>query len=563
MVAQRAHNCRLHLYIIYILLALVVGLPGSAAVIICGAQQFTSFTLYQDPLVLASGRFVPAHVSLLPGCTLDLDDMTARLTRKPAILDAAPMAVIVWEEAVSAGCYSYAQVAKLLNQDDISSVRGVVFGSTVNTDQLPFGSPIVEPLSELSSVSTTGLRHLTLTAASTARTLSAMSRAGATSSNPQNITFQLTAETNPWLALTKTPEYLAQKYAFMCVSILLILYTFWEIGLTLCTMDAWNRRILMYILAIAYLIVFTLLQPYATGDRASQMVVLVSWIFGYISFSLFVVAWGTMVETIHNQVTVLRHHSKVHYSATAVVSLSILLKLLAFAAQSYQLEVVVNMVLAFEIPAIFGVQTLLLTILIWSFLSRTFGIAISKHTKAAVHNLAVLCVIALLGCLCIVALSITLATPARYTLHGYMAVVVLYELAIFAALWVRDHARRTRHLYSQYEFYVDSKVEFIQHDALNSLHMPRTNSHVGLLENVELHVLPVDNSASREFTATRYSLTPPATNSIPALLSGPMGTIRQYSQFSGPTLFYLGVLIMARVGSILRTASPSLSAEMT
>ncbi|KAJ2390088.1 hypothetical protein GGI05_003313, partial [Coemansia sp. RSA 2603] len=113
---------------------------------------------------------------------------------------------------------------------------------------------------------------------------------------------RLVAEQSPWESLANSPAFSAQKYIFMCLSISLILYVIWNIGLMLCTTTIWNRRMLMYISAIGYLVVFTLLHPYTTSNRAAQMAIFASWIVGYISFTLFVVSWGNTVQSIHSHV---------------------------------------------------------------------------------------------------------------------------------------------------------------------------------------------------------------------------------------------------------------------
>ncbi|KAJ1871266.1 hypothetical protein LPJ55_004005, partial [Coemansia sp. RSA 990] len=165
---------------------------------------------------------------------------------------------------------------------------------------------------------------------------------------------------------------------------MLILYTFWEIGLMLCAFTIWNRRMLMYLSAIGYLIVFTLLQPYSMNSRAAEMIIYASWIAGYLSLTLFIVAWGAMVQNIYvyGKLIVLKYHRAIHSTAAIIVSLSILVKLWAFAAESYQFFIIANYVVAYEVPAVFGSQTALLGLLIWAFLHRTFNIAISEHTKS-------------------------------------------------------------------------------------------------------------------------------------------------------------------------------------
>ncbi|KAJ2885923.1 hypothetical protein H4R27_001058 [Coemansia aciculifera] len=233
---------------------------------------------------------------------------------------------------------------------------------------------------------------------------------------------------SPWNALFDSAGFAAQKYIFLLVSGGLVLYTLWETVLVLCTPTAWNRRILMYIAAIGYLLVFTVLQPYDISNRALLMAAYASWIVGYVIFTLFLVAWGSIVEKLHSEESILRHHSIVHYSAAIVVSLSILIKLWAFAAESYQFLMIANSVIAYEVPTIFGLQTVFLGYLVWSFLRRTTIIAISRHTKKALRNVTVLCVVAIIGCTCIVVMSVVMASPAQFTVAGYVAVIVLYKL---------------------------------------------------------------------------------------------------------------------------------------
>ncbi|KAJ2909306.1 hypothetical protein GGI21_002016, partial [Coemansia aciculifera] len=239
---------------------------------------------------------------------------------------------------------------------------------------------------------------------------------------------------SPWSALHRSAGFAAQKYTFLSISGGLVLYTLWETALALWTPTAWNQRMLMYIAAIAYLVVFTVLQPYNTNNRALEMAAYASWIVGYIIFTIFIVAWGAIVEKLHGDDSILRHQSVLNYGAAIAVSLSILIKLWAFAAESYQFLMIADLVTAYEIPAIFGLQTALLIYLVWSFLRRTTIIAISRHTKKALRNVAVLCTVAISGCICLLVMGVVIASPARYTVAGYLAVIMLYKLGQFLVL---------------------------------------------------------------------------------------------------------------------------------
>ncbi|KAJ1987098.1 hypothetical protein GGI25_003341 [Coemansia spiralis] len=443
-----------------------MALPATDAELIWNRQHFASFSFYQDDAHSAtSGVFVPKHLQLVQNCAFDATNATSSQILDEST-DASPefIAVVAWDEAVAAGCYSYAQVAQNLHQVGVNGklgISGIIFGSSISNKNVPFGSPIVEPYGESKFIDIS--MHLTLTSAATAQLL--LNDIARSNSSSNNILY-LVQDTGPWNRLASAPGFKAQKYIFLCVSVALLLYTFWEIGLMLCTFTVWNQRMLMYLSAIGYLVVFAMLQPFNMNSRVSQMAVYVSWIIGYLSFTVFIVAWSSMVKKIHVGAIFLLHHQIVHYGAAALVSLTILLKLWAFAAESYPLSGIADAIVLYEMPAVFSIQTALLCFLIVSFLHRTFGIAISKHTKSVLRNVAVLCVTALLGCICIVALSITITTSARYFVQGYLTIVVLYSLgqcllfvAIFGALWVRGHAKRTRPLFNQHEFYVDLDLQ--------------------------------------------------------------------------------------------------------
>ncbi|KAJ1928232.1 hypothetical protein EC988_010184, partial [Linderina pennispora] len=207
----------------------------------------------------------------------------------------------------------------------------------------------------------------------------------------QSPTVRVTAVSGPWNTLEKSRGYAAQRYLFFTISLLLILYIFLEIGLMLCTQTVWNKRMLMYVAAITYLLIFTLLRPYVMNNKAAQMTVFVSWIIGYMSFTIFIVAWGSLVGKIHRYRRLLTLHNTVHYTAAGMFGVSMLFKTWAYAAESHGLVQIVNTVLTFEMPVVFGVQTVLLAMLITAFLTRTFRIAISRYTKAVLRNVAIMC----------------------------------------------------------------------------------------------------------------------------------------------------------------------------
>ncbi|KAJ2007887.1 hypothetical protein GGI04_001346 [Coemansia thaxteri] len=441
---------------------LVAAVSTSSANITWDGKTVPAYTLNEHSADSYYDTLVPVRVPLVPGCALNTNSLLSCPARvangsSPAVSWAA---VVVWQEAVAAGCFSFAQVYQLLADTGCTSsgaIKGIVFGSSVDSPTRMFGSPLVEPYGDLHAHNPAV--HVVLVAASTAKSIASFSLVDL---GARNATIELAGERSLWSLLTETTGFAAQKYVFLILSAALTLYTLWEVVLTLRTHTAWSMRIVMYMSAIAYLIVFTVLQARHVSNRALQMAAYASWIVGYVIFTLFVVAWSAIVEKLHSKKTLLRHHCVVHYSSAAIVSLSVLLKLWAFAAESYQFLVVVDLVIAYEIPAIFGLQTLLLGYLAWSFLHHSSRIAISKHTKSSLRNVIVLCMVAILGCACMVAMGVTVASPARYTLSGYMAVTVLYKLgqclmlvAIFGVHWVREHARRTRPKVNEHEFYVD------------------------------------------------------------------------------------------------------------
>ncbi|KAI8322940.1 hypothetical protein GQ54DRAFT_127995 [Martensiomyces pterosporus] len=459
----REHHCALY-RLASILAMLAFGTRSARAeIIIAGGQhRFKSYMLLQQGGSAQPGNvqaeYMAVRLEFQQNCQPDMNALSRNVTHAD-LSGAAPLVALVvpWNDAASAGCFTYAQIAQSLVGSQAAKelrVRGVIFGSSIDGDQNEIGSPLAEPYGDFKSVDADELDHFLLVQKSTAHLLCSAPTA--------NMTVQIVDDPGPWNRLLDTAGFKAQKYSFMAISIGFILYTFWEIGLMLCTQTVWNKRMLMYVSAIGYLIVFTLLQPYSVNNRASQIVIYVSWILGYISFTLFIVAWGTMVEKIHHQMRSLRLHRFVHYGSAGLVSLTMLLQVWGFAAESHPLATTAGMVVLYEMPVVFGVQTALLGFLVWAFLRRTFEIAISLYTKSVLRNVSILCVVALVGCLCIVAFSITLTTPARCSTQGYMAVVVLYQLgqcllffAIFAAFWVRDHAKRTRPLFHQHEFYAE------------------------------------------------------------------------------------------------------------
>ncbi|KAJ2764363.1 hypothetical protein IWQ56_004513 [Coemansia nantahalensis] len=299
-----------------------------------------------------------------------------------------------------------------------------------------------------------------MTAAPDARALAA---------TPPGALLYLRSEPGPWNSLVYSAGFKVHRYLFVAVPVLLIIYSLWEIGLMLCTLTVWNWRMLIYISVIAYLVLFTLLQPYSMNSRAATMAIHVSWIAGYLCLSLFIVAWSAMVRKIHGDGIALRYHQIAHYCIAAVVALTLLVKLWAFAAQSYRLYTITTDVATYGIPAMLGTQTALLGMVVWSFLRCAFTIAISNHMRSVLKNMAALCVISLSGCLCMVVQGLLLATPASFRTGGYHAVSVLYHLgqcllciAILGVLWVKDHAKRTRPLLGQLEFRADG-VTCTQH----------------------------------------------------------------------------------------------------
>ncbi|KAJ2714790.1 hypothetical protein H4R19_001542, partial [Coemansia spiralis] len=135
----------------------------------------------------------------------------------------------------------------------------------------------------------------------------------------------------------------------------------------------------------------------------------------------------------------------------------------AYAAQSYRLYAIAADIAMYGVPALLGIQTVLLGMVVWSFLRCAFTITTSDHMRSVLMNMAALCIVSLSGCLCMVALGLLLATPACYGTSCYQAVSVLYRLgqcllfvAVFGVLWVKDNAKRTRPLFGQLELHVES-----------------------------------------------------------------------------------------------------------
>ncbi|ORX66023.1 hypothetical protein DL89DRAFT_286580 [Linderina pennispora] len=401
-----AHGRRL-LAFTYCILLMLAGLAHGTITV--GAQSFDSFRFFQaDKNTELDGTFAPVRLNMQHGCTVKM----ANTTR----VDTEVVVLAAWQEAMVAGCFSYAQIISAFAQVPLPQgtvVRGMVFSSSIADDTLPMGSPMVEPYGFYKSVETSACLILTRPA-----TLELMS---------QSPTVRVTAVSGPWNTLEKSRGYAAQRYLFFTISILLILYIFLEIGLMLCTQTVWNKRMLMYVAAITYLLIFTLLRPYVMNNKAAQMTVFVSWIVGYMSFTIFIVAWGSLVGKIH------RYRRTSDAAQHRMFGVSMLFKTWAYAAESHGLVQIVNTVLTFEMPVVFGVQTVLLAMLITAFLTRTFRIAISRYTKAVLRNVAIMC-------------------SARFL---YSLGQCLLFFAIFAALWIRDHAKRTRPMFHEHEFYVD------------------------------------------------------------------------------------------------------------
>ncbi|KAJ2026933.1 hypothetical protein IWW57_002840 [Coemansia sp. S610] len=463
-------------HVAYLILLALFTLPAqSAADIVWKDQTLTGHSLNAQTSGLPSENLVPVRAPLVQGCTLDLSSLSLRSSPREGSLPSLAV-VVVWQEAVAAGCFSYGQIYRLFvgaGGPGKLEIRGLVFGSAGDGQHRFFGSPLVEPYGDL-AVHNSAI-HVMLVADLTAKLLL----------NPypldnisRRATLSMLVDHSPWSVLFDSAGFAAQKYIFLLASASLVLYILWETVLVLCTLTAWNRRVLMYIAALGYLLVFTMLQPYDSNNRTLQMAVYASWIVGYVVFTLFLNAWGSIVEKLHSEPSLLRHHSIAHLGAAIVVSLSILLKLWAFAAESYQFMMIASGVIAYEVPAIIGLQTTFLAYLVWSFLRQTTIIAISRHTKKALHSVAVLCVVAIVGCTCIVTMGIVMASPARFTVTGYVAAIVLYKLgqclilaSIFAVLWVREHARRTRPPISEHEFYVEVESSCIcPSRAAGSLH---------------------------------------------------------------------------------------------
>ncbi|KAJ2682316.1 hypothetical protein H4R19_007156, partial [Coemansia spiralis] len=301
------------------LLLMTAGLLPAAAEIRWGSQAIAGFCAFQCPPGAADGYFAPIHALLEDNCTVNIDSI-AQLPRSSP--DA--VAIVVWDEAVAAGCFSFAQVAQRLvaaAPPANASIRAAVFGSAVASNSVHFGSPIAEPYDDLLAAADTLL--VMLTPASDAR---ALARA------PPDALLYLRSEPGPWNTLVDSAGFRAHKYLFLAISVLLILYTFWEIGLMLCALTVWSWRMLMFLSAITYLVLFTLLQPYAMNSRAATMAIHISWIVGYVSLSLFIVAWSTMVRKIHSRTVALRYHQIAHYGIAATVALALLVKLWAYAA---------------------------------------------------------------------------------------------------------------------------------------------------------------------------------------------------------------------------------------
>ncbi|KAJ2745317.1 hypothetical protein GGI20_002249 [Coemansia sp. BCRC 34301] len=321
--------------------------------------MLTGYTLNAQTLDILRENLVPVRAPLVQGCVLDVNSLVAHSSTRASRADLA--VIVVWQEAVNVGCFSFAQIYKLLvSAGGLGSgpIRGVVFGSAVDSLHHPLGSPLVEPYGDLEVHSSE--THVMLVADYVAKLIVDHLPPGP---GIFNSTLTMIGKRSPWSALFDSAGFAAQKYIFLSMSGGLVLYTLWETALSLCTPTAWNQRILMYIAAIVYLVVFTVLQPYSINNRALQMAAYASWIVGYIIFTLFTIAWGSIVEKLHSEDTMLQHQSALNYIAAIVVSLSVLIKLWAFAAESYQFLAIANLVISYEVPAIFSLQTALLAYL--------------------------------------------------------------------------------------------------------------------------------------------------------------------------------------------------------
>ncbi|KAJ1906909.1 hypothetical protein LPJ81_001079, partial [Coemansia sp. IMI 209127] len=104
------------------------------------------------------------------------------------------VAVVSWDDAIAAGCYSFAQLTQNLHEAGMDSelgIRGIVFGSSIENDDVLFGSPIIEPYGDIKHVYA-GL-YMALTSASTARLL----LSDIAQSTANNISLQIVQEPGP------------------------------------------------------------------------------------------------------------------------------------------------------------------------------------------------------------------------------------------------------------------------------------------------------------------------------------------------------------------------------
>ncbi|KAJ2698235.1 hypothetical protein FB645_005688, partial [Coemansia sp. IMI 203386] len=190
----------------------------SAAKIFWDDHKFSSFTLHQGSSATTDADYLLFRQGFQPGCILDTantDQDLPRINNRQRLLP--QLALVVWDDAVGCGCFSYAQVANLVAQSTQQAVDGILFGSAVTNDNYPYGSPIIEPLSELQTSSehssSASSLFLTLTASSTAKSLAAGLEKKSTNANESyTIVIQVHAETSPWDMLIASPGFLAQKY---------------------------------------------------------------------------------------------------------------------------------------------------------------------------------------------------------------------------------------------------------------------------------------------------------------------------------------------------------------
>ncbi|KAJ2793037.1 hypothetical protein H4R21_006051, partial [Coemansia helicoidea] len=167
------------------LLLMAACLSPAAAEIRRGSQTIVGFSAFQCPPGAADGYFAPVHVRLEENCTVSIGG-TAQLP----LPSPSAVAIVVWDEAVAAGCFSFAQVAQRLvaaTPPANTTIRAAVFGSAVGRRDAHFGSPIVEPYDDLQAA-VAGLLVM-MTAAPDARALAA---------TPPGALLYLRSEPGPW-----------------------------------------------------------------------------------------------------------------------------------------------------------------------------------------------------------------------------------------------------------------------------------------------------------------------------------------------------------------------------